>query len=229
MKVLVIDVGGTTVKFRAQGKRARREFLSGKQMTPEKMVTAVLDMTGDWKYNAVSIGLPGPVIHGKAASDPPNLAPGWVGFDFEKRFKKPVKIMNDAAMQALGSYRGGRMLFIGLGTGLGSTMILDGVIVPLELGELMHQRSKVSEVLGKKAADHNRRAWRKAVGDVVRSLAAAFRTDYLVVGGGNVRLLGRLPVAARRGSNDNAFIGGARLWDGGAITAQPRKHTWVIT
>ncbi|HWD20122.1 MAG TPA: ROK family protein [Verrucomicrobiae bacterium] len=229
MNVLVIDVGGTHIKFRVWGKSARREIPSGKDMTPEKMAASVLDMTKTWKYEAISIGLPGPVIHGRAAGDPPNLGPGWVGFDFSKCFKKPVKIINDAAMQALGSYHGGRMLFIGLGTGLGSTLILDDVIVPLELGELMHRQTSVGQALGRKAADRDRRAWAKAVRIVVRSLAAAFRTDYIVIGGGNVRLLGRLPGPAQRGSNDKAFIGGARLWSGASITARARKHTWVIT
>ena len=175
----------------------------------------------------VSIGFPGPVVNGKPAVNPPTLAKGWLGFDFEGHFKKPVKIINDAAMQALGSYRGGRMLFIGLGTGVGSALILDDVIIPLELGELKYsKKNTVAEILGKECLKKiGTKRWEKAVHEVVPRLAAAFRTDYVVIGGGNSKRLKRLPACARRGSNDRAFTGGARLWTG---AVQAKKHTWVI-
>lgn len=231
MNILVIDVGGTNVKFKLWKSREKLSFDTGKNLTPRRMVNLVLKMTADWKYDVVSVGFPGPVIHGKPAINPPSLGKGWVGFDFERQFGKPVKVMNDAAMQALGSYEGGRMLFVGLGTGVGSTLILDDVIVPLELGELSYSKKRtVAEVLGKEGLmELGEKTWEKAVHQVVRRLVAAFRTESLVIGGGNVRRLKRLPRGARRGSNDRAFVGGARLWGGGPVRAKARKHTWVIT
>jgi polyphosphate glucokinase len=231
MKILVVDIGGSRVKFTVWGKRNKRAFESGNMLTPAPMIDCLTRRTTDWTYDAVSIGFPGPVIHGKPASDPPNLGPGWVDFDFEKHLKRPVKIINDAAMQALGSYRGGRMLFLGLGTGVGSALILDEVIVPLELGELTYsKRTTVGQVLGKDGLKKaGRKRWEKAVHKVVGRLVAAFRTDCVVIGGGNAELLKRLPPGATRGSNDRAFVGGARLWGVGALHARSRKHTWVIT
>lgn len=229
MNVLVIDVGGTNVKFRIWGKKEKRSFPSGRFLTPEKMVRTVLELSKDWPYDAISLGLPVPIIQGRPAENPKNLGPGWIGFDFTKAFDKPVKIINDAAMQALGSYRGGRMLFLGLGTGLGSVLILDDVIVPLELGELRFNGKRIGKTLGRKAARADRPAWERRVHEVIKSLTRAFRTECLVIGGGNVRLLRRLPKNARAGSNDKAFLGGARLWGCCAMRAREKKHTWVIT
>jgi predicted NBD/HSP70 family sugar kinase len=226
MKVLVVDIGGSHIKFAVPGKKLeKREFSSGKEMTPAKMLKKILSMTPDWKYEAVSIGFPGKVLHGRIAKNPGNLGKGWVNFNFEKHFKKPVKVMNDAAMQALGSYQGGRMLFLGLGTGLGSTLILDGVVVPLELGELKYSKEKsFGEILGKPASKEDRRKWEAAVHEAVGEVARAFSADYVVIGGGNARRLKHLPACARRGSNKNAFKGGVRLW----TDAVHKKHTLVI-
>ncbi len=231
MRILVIDVGASHVKFTLWRNGKPRKFASGKGLTPRKMMRRIQRMTQDWKYDAVSLGIPGPVIHGRPAGEPPRLGRGWTRFDFEKHFGKPVKIINDAAMQALGSYRGGRMLFVGLGTGLGSALILDDVIVPLELGDLSYSKGRaLVDVLGQAALEStNPRRWEKAVHNVVNHLAAAFRTDYLVIGGGNAKRLRRLPRGARRGSNSKAFLGGARLWRVGAVYATPKKHIWVIT
>lgn len=219
------------MKFAIWGKRSKRAFESDHTMTPRRMVDCLLSMTADWPYDAVSIGFPGAVLHGKPAADPPNLGPGWVRFDFEKHLKKPVRIINDAAMQALGSYRGGRMLFLGLGTGVGSALILDHVIVPLELGELKYSNKRITaQVLGNDGLNKTGlRRWEKAVHEVVGRLVAAFQTDCIVIGGGNAKRLKRLPAGARRGSNDWAFVGGARLWGIGTLHAKSRKHTWVIT
>jgi polyphosphate glucokinase len=231
MRILVIDVGGSKVKFKVAGQRASKNFKSGKSLTPERMSRQVITLAADWKYDVVSMGYPGPVTHGKPAVDAPNLGKGWVRFNFEKRLGKRVKIINDAAMQALGSYQGGRMLFIGLGTGVGSALILDGIIVPLELGELKYSAQRTfGDMLGKdslKTIGHAR--WEKAVHEMVARLVAAFRADYVVIGGGNAKRLKRLPPRARRGSNTRAFTGGARLWGVGPLRAKAREHTWVIT
>ncbi len=233
MRVLVIDIGGSNVKFALCGQRRRsvRSFPSGKRLTPRQMVKKVIEMTADWSYRAVSIGYPGPVMSGRTAGEPPNLGKGWVGYDFEGGFRKPVKIINDAAMQALGSYRGGRMLFVGLGTGLGSALILDDVIVPLELGDLSYSKGRLLfDVLGKEALKANGRSkWEASVHRVTERLAAAFRTDYLVIGGGNVKRIKQMPAGTRRGSNHMAFLGGSRLWNPSTFHAKPKKHTWVIT
>jgi polyphosphate glucokinase len=230
-KVLVIDVGGSNVKFTVWNGYSKRKFPSGKNLTPKKMTEQVLAMIKDEEFDAVTIGIPGPVIHGRPAMEPRNLGKGWMRFDFQKHFGKPVKIINDAAMQALGSYRGGRMLFIGLGTGVGSTLILDDVIVPLELGELSYSKKHtIAQVLSDSALEkYGVKHWETAVHRVVRRLATAFRADYLVIGGGNAKLLKRVLPEARRGSNNRAFVGGARLWRTGTVYARARKHTWVIT
>ena len=221
MKTLVVDVGGTHVKVLASGHRAPIKIKSGPTFTPRDMVTAVLDATADWTYDRVSIGYPGPVRHGKPVREPWNLAPGWVGFDFRKAFGKPVRIVNDAAMQALGSYEGGTMLFLGLGTGLGSAMIRDGTVIPLELAHLPYRHGKTYEdwigEAGMKRLGKNR--WRKHVTAIVELLAEAFLADYVVLGGGNVRHIKRLPKGARRGGNANAFRGGYRLWTATAFNA----------
>ncbi len=230
MKVLVIDIGGSHVKFKVWGQRARVKFESGKKLTPQKLVREVLAVASEWDYDVVSIGYPGPVIHGRPADEPPNLGRGWVRFNFEKHFRKPIKIINDAAMQALGSYKGGRMLFLGLGTGLGSALILDDIIVPLDLGDLAYNKDKtLAEVLGKAGLkDSGRTVWEKSLHRVADHLASAFRADYLVIGGGNAKHLKNLPARARRGSNDKAFAGGARLWRSRSSLPAPQKHTWLV-
>jgi polyphosphate glucokinase len=214
MKTLVIDVGGTHVKLRATGSRRRMEFSSGHKMTPKKMVANVQEIVAGWKYAAITIGYPGPVLLGHIVSDPHNLGPGWVGFNFEKAFGFPIRIINDAAMQALGSYQGRRMLFLGLGTGLGSAMIVDGVLAPMELAHLPYKKGRTYEDYVGLAGLRRlgRRKWRRHVNDVVSRLKAALEVDYVVLGGGDARLLKRLPRGARLGDNASAFRGGCRLW-----------------
>src|SRR5436190_3801454 len=214
LKVLVIDVGGTHVKVLASGHKRHLEILSGPDMTAKKMVDEVRKATAGWKYDAVSIGYPGPVLHGRPLSEPHNLGRGWVGFDFRKAFGRPVKTINDAAMQALGSYRRGRMLFLGLGTGLGSALIVDGVLEPMELAHLPYKKGRTYEdyvgLAGLKRL--GKKKWRRHVVDVVKQLKNALQADYVVLGGGNARLLNRLPPGTRLGDYANAFIGGFRLW-----------------
>jgi len=183
-------------------------------MTARQMATQARKLASDWQYDVVSIGIPGPVMHGRPTADPINIGGGWRRFDFKKVFRKPVKLINDAAMQALGSYEGGRMLFVGLGTGLGSALIVDGVVVPLELSEMRYSRRKTLEdVLGKRGLRKIGLArWQKAVEAVIANLKAAFVADYVMIGGGNVKKLKHLPAGARRGSNSHAFRGGVRLW-----------------
>jgi len=223
----VVDLGASHVKFSVSRSQEKRAFSSGKHLTPRPMVKRILTMTADWHYDAVTLGFPGAVIHGRPAKDPVNLGHGWTRFDFEKHFKKPVKIINDAAMQAIGSYRGGRMLFVGLGTGVGSALILYDIIVPLELGELKTAKGrKLGDVLGKKGLKKKGlTAWKRAVFHTIPSLAAAFQADYLVIGGGSVKHLDKLPEGACRGSNDLAFVGGARVWN---TKISHVKHTWII-
>jgi polyphosphate glucokinase len=214
MNVLVVDVGGTHIKILATGQKQHREFASGPTMTPVEMVPGVLKEAEGWQYDVVSIGYPGPVLRGKPVSEPHNLGAGWVGFDFEAAFKHPVKIINDAAMQALGSYRGGRMLFLGLGTGLGSAMIVDGILEPMELGHLPYKKATFEDYVGIRGLERlGRKKWRKHVEDVVARIAAAMQADEVVLGGGNVKKLKELPPLCREGDNENAFIGGFRLWE----------------
>ena len=213
-KILVIDIGGTNVKLLATGHRTPVKIPSGPELTPRKMVTAVRKATAEWEYSKVSIGYPGPVLNGKPLSDPHNLACGWVGFDFRKAFGRPVKLVNDAAMQAIGSYEGRRMLFLGLGTGLGSALIADGVLEPMELAHLPYKNGRTYEdYIGLHGLKRlGKKKWRRHVTDVVTRLKAALGADYVVIGGGNAKLLKELPAGARLGTNANAFRGGFRLW-----------------
>ena len=213
MKILVIDVGGTHVKILLSGETEPRHVPSGPKLSAAQMVEAVRTLADGWEYDAVSIGYPGPVRNGAPSGEPPNLGKGWVGFDFAAAFGKPVKLINDAAMQALGSYDKGKMLFLGLGTGLGSTLIVDGVIVPMELGHLPYRKATFEDYVGERGQEREGlRKWRKRVADVVARLQAALLPDEVVLGGGNVRQLKTLPPGCRAGDNANAFAGGLRLW-----------------
>jgi polyphosphate glucokinase len=213
-KILVIDVGGTNVKILATGQRDVRKIPSGPALTAKMMVAQVKEAAADWKYEVVSIGYPGPIVKGAPLLEPRNLGPGWVGFDFRKAFGKPVRILNDAAMQALGSYEGGRMLFLGLGTGLGTALIIDGVIAPMELAHLPYRRGTFEDYVGERGQKRlGRKKWQAAVEDTVRRLKDALIADYVVLGGGNSKDLERLPDGARLGSNKLAFVGGQRMWN----------------
>lgn len=224
MKVLSIDVGGTHVKILATGQSEPRKFVSGPKMTPEKMVAGVKKLAADWKYEVISIGYPGPVLHGKPVAEPSNLAAGWVGFDFAGAFGCPIKLMNDAAMQALGSYQGGKMLFLGLGTGLGSAMIVDSIVEPMELAHLPYKKATYEDYVGLRGLKKNgRHKWRKNVDDVVERLVTALEPDDVVLGGGNAKLLKELPPRCRMGDNANAFLGGFRLWEKKAPKSRKKK------
>jgi polyphosphate glucokinase len=220
VRILVVDVGGSHVKVLATGQRTPLKIPSGPEMTPAAMVREVRAATSSWRYEGVSVGYPGAVLHGKPVAEPTNLGSGWVGFNFSKAFGCPVKVINDAAMQAWGSYRGGRMLFVGLGTGLGSAMIIDGVLEPMELAHLPYKKGRTyEEYVGRAGLKRlGKKKWRRAVADVVTRLRRALEVDDVVIGGGNVKLLKRLPAHVRAGRNANAFVGGYRLWkdaDGG--------------
>jgi polyphosphate glucokinase len=211
--VLAVDVGGSHVKALLNGIDERRRFVSGDKLTAEQMVAGVLEQTEDWEYVAVSVGVPAPVVDGRVATDPVNLGKGWAGFDFEAAFGKPTRLINDAAMQALGSYQGGRMLFLGLGTGLGSTLIFDGVIAPMELGHLPFRKATYEDYVGEAALERDgHKHWKKAVLETIGHLSAALLPEYVVLGGGNARDLGELPPNCRLGHNEDAFLGGFRLW-----------------
>jgi polyphosphate glucokinase len=228
MNVLVIDIGGTHVKVLATGQYPHREFDSGPALTPKRMVSGVRKVVVDWKYDVVSIGYPGPVLRDRPVSDPWNLGKGWVCFNFRAAFKRPAKVVNDAAMQALGSYKRGKMLFLGLGTGLGSALIVDGIVEPMELGHLPYKKATFEDYVGIRGLEkHGEKKWRSYVADVVERLVAAIEPDDVVLGGGNVKKLKALPKGCRVGDNANAFLGGFRLWeDKGArknfIRAEPR-------
>ena len=212
--LLVIDVGGTHVKFLATGQKDVVKIPSGMKMTPVLMVKELQKIIGEFKYAGVSIGYPGPVVNGKPTAEPYNLGPGWVAFDYQQAFSCPVKIINDAAMQALGSYEGGRMLFLGLGTGLGSALIVDGVLAPLELAHLPYLKGRTYEdYVGLRGLQRlGKKKWRIHVDDVIARLKAALVADYVVLGGGNAKLLKELEQGVRLGENSNAFRGGRRLW-----------------
>jgi polyphosphate glucokinase len=213
-KVLVIDVGGTNVKLLATGQKEPRKYPSGPTMTPRKMVSLVKKAVSDWEFDCISLGYPGPIINGHPLREPHNLGRGWVGFNFQKAFGCPVKILNDAAMQAVGSYKGGRMLFLGLGTGLGSAMIVNGILQPMELAHLAYKNGKSYEdYLGLRGLKRmGKKKWRRYVAKVTKGLKVALDADYVVLGGGNSKLLKELPPGARLGSNENAFLGGFRMW-----------------
>ena len=213
--VLTIDVGGSNVKMVLNGIDERRRFASGNHLTPEQMVSGVLELVEDWTYHYVSVGVPAPVSNGRVVRDPVNLGPGWTGFDLEHAFGKPTKVINDAAMQALGSYEGGRMLFLGLGTGLGTTMILDGVVAPMELGHLPFRKATFEDYVGERGQERmGMKRWKKAVFETIDHLTKAVQPDYVVLGGGNARALDELPPNCRLGHNEDAFLGGFRLWVG---------------
>jgi polyphosphate glucokinase len=219
LKVLVIDVGGTHVKMLATGQKEPRRFDSGPGMTPGKMVGLVKKAVADWPYDCVTLGYPGPIINGHPLRDPHNLAKGWMGFNFGKAFGCPVKLINDAAMQALGSYKGRRMLFLGLGTGLGSAMIVDGILQPMELAHLAYKNGKTYEdYLGLRGLERmGKKKWRRNVAKITEHLKTALEADYVVLGGGNSKKLKKLPAGARLGDNANAFSGGFRLWHSKAL------------
>jgi polyphosphate glucokinase len=214
MDILVIDVGGTHIKALATGRKKPLKIRSGPKMTAKEMVRLVRRSTTGWHYAVVSIGYPGPVLHGKPLSEPRNLGGGWVGFDFKKAFGCPVRVINDAAMQALGSYKGGHMLFLGLGTGLGAALIIDGVLEPMELAHLPYKKGRTyEEYVGQAGLKRfGKKKWRRHVADVVTRLKAALEADDVVVGGGNAKKLRTLPKDVRLCSNANAFVGGYRLW-----------------
>jgi polyphosphate glucokinase len=227
MTVLTVDVGGTHVKVLAQGQAEHRKFDSGPRMGPQLMVDGVKKITADWTYDAVSIGYPGPVLHNRPVAEPPNLGKGWVVFPLHKAFGVPVKVINDAAMQALGSYKGGKMLFLGFGTGLGTAMIVDGIIEPMELGHLPYKKLSYEDYVGARGLERfGKKKWRRNVADVIERLATALEPDDIVLGGGNARLIKELPRGARVGDNNNAFNGGFRLWgqDDNSQTKQATPH-----
>jgi predicted NBD/HSP70 family sugar kinase len=224
MNVLVIDVGGTNVKLSATGQEATRKVPSGPDMTPARMVEGVREAVKDWDFAAITVGFPAPVLRGQIRAEPANLGPGWLGFDFEAAFGKPVKVINDAAMQALGSYEGDRMLFLGVGTGLGTALIIDNVVTPLELAHLPYRKKRSYEdYVGERGLRRlGRKRWQRFVEDVVARFKAAFVVDYIVLGGGNAKKLLRLPPHTRLGSNRNAITGGLRLWEKNEQTQQHR-------
>lgn len=214
MNVLVVDVGGTHVKILATGQTEKREFASGPKLTARQMAAKVKQLARGWRYEAVSIGYPGPVMHGRVVAEPHNLGPGWVGFDFRAAFGCPVRLMNDAAMQALGSYRSGKMLFLGLGTGLGTALIVDGLVEPMEIGHLPYLKHTYEDYVSDSALERmGKKKWRKHVADVIERLTHALEPDEVVIGGGNVRHLKELPPRCRAGDNANAFAGGFKLWE----------------
>lgn len=223
MKVLVIDVGGTSVKIAASDQGEPRKFASGPSMTVAQMVSGVKKLAAGWKYDCVSIGYPGVVKHNQPVTEPYNLAKGWVKFDYAAAFGCPVKIINDAALQALGSFKGGTLLFLGLGTGLGSTLVVDGVVAPMELAHLPYRKATYEDYVGVRALERaGKKKWRKQVEDVVARLIAAFRPDDVVLGGGNSKQLKELPPGCRLGDNDNAFLGGYRMWGNSKPAPKPR-------
>jgi polyphosphate glucokinase len=225
-KILVVDVGGTNVKLMIS-RREKRKFKSGLNLTPRAIVAEMKPLLSDWKFDAISLGFPAPVREGRIVSEPKHLGKGWVGFNFEKAFGKRVRIINDAAMQALGSYHGGRMLFLGLGTGLGSALVWDNYVLPLELGDLPYRNGSIIEDdLGKPGlARLGEKTWRRDVEHALVQLKKSLIADYIVLGGGNGKKLDVLPKGVERGHNRNAFLGGTRLWQ---IDSRTRRPKWRI-
>jgi polyphosphate glucokinase len=225
-KVLVVDIGGTNVKLMLS-RADRRKIESGPDLSPRQLLDGVRENLSDWKFDAVSIGFPAPIRNGRLLSDPKNLGKGWIRFNFEKAFKKPVRLINDAAMQALGSYRGGRMLFIGLGTGFGSALVWNGTVLSLELGELPYLADgSVEDCVGKTGLKRvGRKIWQQEVERIVTQMQRAFVADYVVLGGGSAKLLERLPPHAELGHNRNAYLGGCRLWQQNPGTRRPK---WTV-
>ena len=221
--MLVVDVGGTHVKVSISSHRGEREFESGPALTPGEMVSKVRKLVADWDYDVVSIGYPGLVSQNRPVLDPWNLGKGWAGFNFEAAFKRPVKVVNDAAMQALGGYKRGKMLFLGLGTGLGSAVIVNGIIEPMELGHLPYGKATFEDYIGVRGLNkYGKKKWRRYVADVVQRLTTALEPEDVVLGGGNVHKLKKLPPGCRAGDNANAFLGGFRLWQN---NGSPRAFT----
>jgi hypothetical protein len=224
MKILVLDVGGKNVKMLATDQTEVRKFPSGRSLSAHAMVRAARALASDWEYDVISIGFPGPVVEGKPSLEPHNLGHGWVDCDFAAAFDKPVKVINDAAMQALGSYEGGRMLFLGLGTGVGSTLIVGKVIIPLDVGQLPFRNRVFDDLLSRRALRRlGKTKWNDAVFEAVAILKHCFLVDYVMLGGGNVKKLRRVPPGARLGENSRAFLGGYRLWNMSA-TLTPASH-----
>jgi polyphosphate glucokinase len=225
MKILAVDVGGSHVKILATGQKQKREIVSGPKMTARQMVSGVKKLAQGWAYDVVSVGFPGPVLQNRPVAEPHNLGSGWMGFDFASAFGLPVRVVNDAAMQALGSYRGGKMLFLGLGTGLGSAMIVDGIVEAMELGHLPYKKGTYEDYVGNLGLERfGKQRWRELVEDVVERLVAALEPQDVVIGGGNVIHINKLPRGCRAGNNADAFVGGFRMWDDPAQTMQrPRK------
>jgi polyphosphate glucokinase len=220
--VLVVDVGGSHVKILATGESAPRRVTSGPKMSAEQMVAAVLDLASGWSWERASVGIPTPVHNGRVVANPINLGKGWAGFDYGAAFGKPTRVVNDAAMQALGSYEGDTMLFLGLGTGLGSALVTDGIVQPMELGHLPFREQTFEDYVGDAGLEkHGKERWQKDVATVVKALTAALEPDYVVLGGGNAKKLDELPAGARLGDNANAFTGGFRLWDDAAPARIP--------
>jgi polyphosphate glucokinase len=229
MNVLAIDIGGTHVKIFATGQNERQEFESGPKLTAQSMVASVKKLAKNWKYELVSIGYPGRVRFNRPLAEPRNLAKGWVGFNFEAAFQRPVRIINDAAMQALGSYRGGTMLFLGLGTGLGSAMVVEGVVVPFELGQLSYKKGTLEDYLGLRGLQRfGKKKWRQEVEYCIGRLVRALHLDDVVLGGGNVKKLKTLPEGCRGGDNVNAFLGGFRLWEADRLRPARRKKALSV-
>ena len=214
MRILAVDLGGTHVKILLHGASAERVAPTGPKMTPAKLVRTVRTLARGWRYDVISLGFPGVVLHGRPVMEPHNLGRGWVGFQYSRAFGCPVRIVNDATMQAIGSYEGGRMLFLGLGTGLGSTLIVDGVVESTELAHLPYKKGRTYEdYVGERGLKRlGQKKWRRAVADVCERFGTAFEIDYIVLGGGNARRLKKLPMNVRLGSNANAFTGGFRIW-----------------
>lgn len=211
--VLAVDVGGSHVKLLVNGGRERRRFVSGAKLSATQMVEGVLEHAAALEYAVVTVGIPAPVVGGRVAHEPVNLGKGWAGFDYEGAFGKPTKIVNDAAMQALGGYTGGRMLFLGLGTGLGSTMIVEGRLEPMEVGHMPFRKATFEDYVGARGRERlGEKRWRKAVLETIDTLAAALEPEYIVLGGGNAKRVGELPPICRLGANQDAFLGGFRLW-----------------